>query len=183
MNRIEQHSSLTAARYTLYSWVLFLLPLTFGIILATVYDWSYFWTIVVIALGFFVLINNVLVIAYRLYNRSASKMAILVQVYFACLFGLMILGKAYPQPWLDFVLVTIFLINALLGIIYRKNIYDCGWYSKLVLLVTTSFPIAFAQYADYYDWSIALDAPALISSIAAGFTYYTGTLVNSYYRP
>lgn len=182
MNRTEGHSPLTATRYTLYSWVLYLLPLTFGLVLTSIYEWSDFWATVIIALGFYVLINNVIVVMYQLYTRRASRLAILVQIYFACFFGLMIMGKAYPEVWLEFVLIGIFMINALLGVIYRKNLLVCGWYSKLLLLTTISFPFVFAQIAYVYGWSTSLDAPGLMSSVAAGFTYYCGSLVNSSYR-
>ncbi|MDQ0418129.1 hypothetical protein J2Z48_002318 [Croceifilum oryzae] len=184
MNHTEGHIPLTATRYTLYSWVLFLLPLTFGVLLASIYDWSDFWVAVVIGLGCCVLVNNIIVVMYQLYTRRVSILMILGQVYVACFFGIMFLGKAYVDVRLEFVLMAIFAINALLGVMYRKNLLLCGWCAKVILLFTVGFPFVFAQIAYTYGWSSTMDAPGLMSSIAAAFTYYTGSLLNNnYYFP
>ncbi|TCP69921.1 hypothetical protein EDD57_105106 [Baia soyae] len=183
MNHTEGHNPLTATRYTLYSWILFLLPLTFGVLLASIYDWSDFWVSVVIGLGCCVLVNNIIVVMYQLYTRRISILMILIQVYVACFFGIMFLAKAYVDVRLEFVLIAIFAINALLGVMYRKNLFLCGWCAKVILLFTISFPLVFAQIAYTYGWSPTMDAPGLMSSIAAAFTYYTGGLLHNYYYP
>lgn len=178
-----QQTSITGTKYTLYSWVIFLLPFLAGVTLTTVFRFSLFWAVVLIGLTMFVLINNIVVVLYKLYLRPASRLAIVAQIYIACLFGLMLLGKAYNQWWLYLLLVLIFLLNTLLGLLYRKQIFSVGYFSRLVLLTTTMFPTGFAMWVYYgTDWSTTIGAPGLIGSIAAGVCYVNGVVVETMLR-
>jgi hypothetical protein len=178
-----QQSSITATKYTLYSWVIFLLPFLAGLTLTTIFYFSIRWAVVLIGLTMFVLINNILVILYKLYTRPASRLAIVFQIHIACFFGLMILGKAYAKWWLYLVLVMIFLINSFLGILHRKQLFSAGLFSRIILLITTFFPATFAFWIYFFtDWPYTIGAPGLISSISAGFCYVNGAVVETMLR-
>jgi hypothetical protein len=170
-------------KYTLYSWVIFLLPFLAGLTLTTVFYFSISWAVVLIGLAMFVLINNILVVLYKLYDRPASRIAIVGQIYISCFFGLMLLGKAYSEWWLYFVLVLVFLINSLLGLLYRKQIYSGGILSRSILTLTIGFPVGFALWIYYgTDWPYTIVAPGMIGSIAAGFCYVNGVVVETMLR-
>jgi hypothetical protein len=173
-NSSDQNRIVNALRYTFYTWVLYLLPLLSGLTLLYVGQWSVFWLVIFICITLYTLINNLIVVWYRLYGRPMSKAALILQVYFACFFGVMILGKIYPTWWMYLALIVIFLINGLLGVIHRRSIYNCGWISFSILCITCLFPAVFALLIHMDDFSLSLGAAGLISSIAAGVTYYSG---------
>lgn len=174
MGNLSEQKILNALRYSLYTWVLYLLPLLSGLTIIYVGQWSTFWLVVLLCVTFFTLLNNLIVIFYRLYRQPISKIALILQVYFGCFFGVMLLGKIDPEWWMYLALIVIFLVNGLLGFIHRKSIYDCGWITFLILCITCSFPAVYALLIRMDDFSLSLGAAGLISSIAAGITYYSG---------
>lgn len=184
-----QQSSTNGLKYTLYSWVIFLLPFLAGLTLTTVFYFSKPWAIVLIGLAMFVLINNILVVLYKLYTLSMSRIVVVGQVYIACFFGLMILGKAYSEWWLYLLLILVFLLNTSLGLLNRKKIFAIGITTRTILTLTTGFPLGFALWAYYgtdwaytVDWAYTIVAPGLIGSIAAGFCYVSGMVVETMLR-
>lgn len=176
--------SLTAARYTIKLWVLYVLPFVSGLIITNFYAWSYFWPILLLTLTIIIIVFNLTIVLQNWYHKPISRWTIIIQMYAACFFGTMLFGKALGEVSLYFVLGFIFLINALLGYYYRKNITSCGFISRTLLIMTTFFPIAFAWFFwdSHSSSSMFLEPPSMISSISLGLTYFCGVIVESLYR-
>ncbi len=183
-NTRDRGISLTAARYTLKLWVLYVLPFVSGLIITNFYEWSYFWPFLLLFLTLIIIVFNLVVVLQNWYRKPISRWSIIIQLYAACFFGTMLFGKALGNGTLYFILCSIFLINSLLGYYYRKNITACGPLSRTLLVVTTFFPAVYAWFFLDVHSSIStfLEAPGMISSICLGLTYFCGVVVESLTR-
>jgi hypothetical protein len=183
-NTHDRNISLTAARYTLRLWVLYVLPFVSGLIIINFFEWSYFWPILLLLITLVVILLNLVVVFNDWYRKPIARYPIVLQLYAACFFGIMILGKALGDGLLYGLLTFVFLVNSLLGYYYRRNITACGTISRIILVLNTIFPITYALLYVYFnsDISMFLEAPGMISSICLGLTYFCGVIVESIYR-
>jgi hypothetical protein len=180
----NRNISLTAARYTLRLWVLYVLPFVSGLIITNFFEWSYFWPVLLLLITLVVIALNLVVVLNDWYRKPIARYPIIFQLYAACFFGIMILGKALGDLLLYGLLTFVFLVNTLLGYYYRRNITACGIVSRIILVLNTIFPITYAMLYLYFhsDLSMFLEAPGMISSICLGLTYFCGVIVESIYR-
>jgi uncharacterized membrane protein YoaK (UPF0700 family) len=178
----NRNYSLTAARYTLTIWVIYILPFVAGLIIINLFRWSYFWPSMLLLLTLVVIALNLVVVVNDWYRKPIARYPIILQLYGACFFGVMILGKARNEAVLYVLLVFVFLLHALLGYYYRKK--ASGVVSRIVLVIGTLFPIvyAFGYVYWFHETSMFLEAPGMISSICMGLTYFCAVIVESVYR-
>jgi hypothetical protein len=176
--------SLTAARYTLRLWVLYVLPFVSGLIISNFFEWSYFWPLLLLLLTLVIIVFNLVVVLHDWYRKPIARYPIVVQLYVACFFGIMLLGKALENGLIYFILGSMFLINTLLGYYYRRNITACGPLSRTLLVINTLFPMVYTLFfLDYHsNITMFIEAPSMISSICLGITYFCGVIVESIYR-
>jgi hypothetical protein len=178
----NRNISLTAARYTLTIWVIYVLPFVAGLIIINLFRWSYFWPSMLLLLTLVVIVLNLVVVVNDWYRKPIARYPFIIQLYAACFFGVMILGKAQDEAVLYVLLVFVFLLHALLGYYYRKK--TSGIIARIVLAIGTLFPIVYAFWYVYIldESSMFLEAPGMISSICMGLTYFCAVIVESIYR-